>query len=215
VKGISRDTGTLGFLLVLAVLVCGAVAGPQASADDKRSERFPKVSLKTQDGKKVEFYNDLIKDKVVIINMMYTQCSGLCERGTQKLVQVQKALGDRLGREVFIYSITLDPEHDTPEVLKKYAEVHGAKPGWTFLTGKPDDITALRGALGLANLDPNLRAKLGLRSPQPATDTQRQHSEMIVIGYDAFDRWHKASLIRSTPEQILQMIERMKPPKRP
>jgi protein SCO1 len=214
VISLCRDPGRSVLVFTFTLLIWGIVDDPRALAENKAAKRFPKVTLKTQDGEKVEFYNNLIKDKIVIINMMYTQCTGLCEQTTEKLVQVQKALGDRLGREVFIYSITLDPEHDTPEVLKKYAKAHGVKPGWSFLTGNADDITALRRSLGLDNLDPSLRAKLGLRNQEPAADTrQRQHSGMIVIGYDPFNKWDKVA-IQSTPEQILQIIERMKPPSR-
>ena len=78
----------------------------------------------------------------------------------RNLVQVQKALGDRLGREVFIYSITVDPEHDTSAILKKYSEELGAKPGWSFLRGKVEDISALRQRLGLSGPSPKLSRKL-------------------------------------------------------
>ncbi len=134
-------------------------------------------------------------------------------RGQQNLVQVQKALGDQLGRDVFIYSITLDPEHDTPEVLKAYAERHGARPGWTFLTGNAEDITTLRNKLGLSNLSPDLRRKLGLAIKASNLDAdQKQHSGMVLIGYDAFNKWEKVS-ITSRPDHILEVIERMKPPR--
>jgi protein SCO1/2 len=196
--------------LMLGLLIAGFSAHPQALAATKRADRFPNLKMTNQDNKEVRFYEDLVKDKIVIINFMYTECTGICERGTKNLVQVQKALGDRLGREVFIYSITLDPKHDTPAVLKAYAKSHGAN--WTFLTGKEEDITVLQKKLGLANTDPELRRKLAL--PTPSTDeaaTRKQHSGMIVIGYEAFNKWSKASVL-SRPDQILQIIERMKPP---
>jgi len=171
---------------------------------------IPNVPMKTQDNKNVRFYDDLIKDKIVIVTVMYTQCE-TCERGTRNLVQLQKVLGDHLGKDVFIYSITLDPEHDTPEVLKAYAEKFGAKPGWTFLTGKEEDITAVRNKLGLTTLSPEARAKLGLPMLTDQNPDQKLHTGMIVIGYDAFHRWNKTSAL-SRPDQILQIIERMKPP---
>ena len=149
----------------------------------ERATKFPKVELKTQDDKTVELYDDLIKGKIVILNFFYTTCDGqLCDRGTKNLVQVQKALGDRFGQEVVMYSITIDPKHDTPDVLKHYAEDHGAK--WTFLTGELKDITALRQALGLSNLTPELRRKLELPEPDSSIDQEKQHSGMIVIGND-------------------------------
>jgi protein SCO1 len=117
-------------------------------------------------------------------------------------VQVQKALGDRLGKEVFMYSITLDPKNDTPEVLKAYAERFGVKSGWTFLTAKdPEDITKVRRKLGLSNQDPKKDAD------------RSQHMGLLVIGNEPFNKWTTASVL-SGPERILQMIERTKPPPR-
>ena len=200
-------------LLASTLLACMNGIGAQAFAEDKKTDRFPKVTLTTQDGKDVEFYRDLVQGKIVIINMMYTQCKGICGLSTRKLAQVQEALGDRLGREVFIYTVTLDPEHDKPEVLKKYADAHGAKTGWTFLTGNKDDVEALRGSLGLSNVDAKLTARLGSQKVG-ADAAQTKHSGMIVIGYDDFDKWHKVHA-QSSPEQILQAIERMKPASRP
>jgi protein SCO1/2 len=117
-------------------------------------------------------------------------------------VQVQRALGDRLGKEVFMYSITLDPKHDTPEVLKAYAKKFGVKPGWTFLTAKdPEDITRVRRKLGLSNKDPKKDAELS------------QHMGLLVIGNEPFNKWTTTSVL-SGPDRILQSIERTKPPSR-
>jgi protein SCO1/2 len=113
-----------------------------------RERNFPNVELTTHEGEKVRFYDDLIKDKFVTINMVYTSCKTTCPLTTANLVRVQKLLGDRVGRDLFMYSITLDPKRDTPRVLKRYARTFGAGKGWTFLTGKPEDIERLRRALG-------------------------------------------------------------------
>ena len=110
---------------------------------------FPNVSLVTHEGKTVKFFDDLIKDKVVAINFIFTQCEDTCPLETSRLRQVQKILGDRVGQDVFFYSISIDPDHDTPSVLKKYAQKFHTGPGWLFLTGKEDDITKLRRKLGL------------------------------------------------------------------
>jgi protein SCO1 len=210
----SRSTGKLVSLFVFCLLAWGVSDHPRALADDKGGSRFPKVMLKTQDGKEVSFSDDLIKNKIVIINFMYAQCEE-CKRGTKNLVKVQDALGDRFGKEVFIYSISLDPEHDTPEVLKEYAKTFDPKPRWTFLTGKAEDIKALRSKLGLNNLSPELQARLGLRVEDQVKDAdQKLHTGMIAIGYDDFNRWSKISVL-STTEQILQVIERLKPPSDP
>ena len=113
-----------------------------------RERNFPNIELTTHEGEKVRFYDDLIKDKFVTINMVYTSCKTTCPLTTANLVRVQKLLGDRVGRDLFMYSITLDPKRDTPRVLKRYARTFGVGKGWTFLTGKPEDIERLRRALG-------------------------------------------------------------------
>jgi protein SCO1/2 len=87
---------------------------------------------------------------------MYANCEGVCPGITMNMAKVQKALGDRVGREIFFYSITLKPEKDTPQILKDYARMHGAGPGWLFLTGKPSDIEMIRRRQGFVDPDPEL-----------------------------------------------------------
>src|SRR6187402_823080 len=101
----SRATYWSMTLLVL-FLFLGISGTTRSFAEDKWADALPKVTLKTQDNKTVRFYEDLVKGKTVIINFMYTQCKTTCEAGTMNLLQVQKALGDHLGRNVFIYSIS-------------------------------------------------------------------------------------------------------------
>jgi protein SCO1 len=124
--------------------------------DKIRQRYFPDVVLYTHEGKRVRFYEDLIKGKIVTINVMYATCKGVCPGITANLVKVQRLLGKRVGREVFMYSITLEPERDTPQVLKNYAKMHGVGPGWTYLTGKPEDIELLRRKLGFTNPNPQV-----------------------------------------------------------
>jgi protein SCO1/2 len=122
---------------------------------ERLAERsFPNVTLTTHEGKKVKFYDDLIKDKIVIINFMYVKCDGTCPGTTANLVKVQKLLGDRVGKDIFMYSITLKPEEDTPRVLKEYAKAYKVGPGWQFLTGDPKNIELLRQKLGFIDRDP-------------------------------------------------------------
>lgn len=136
---------------LLAALASAPLAG--GARDDRsremlRDRYFPNVELTTHEGKKVRFYDDLIKDKIVVINFMYADCEGICPTITANLVKAQKLLGNRVGRNIFMYSLTLNPEKDTPEDLKHYVKMHGVKPGWLFLTGKPQDIETLRRSLG-------------------------------------------------------------------
>ena len=132
----------------------GAEALAKAARDRIRARYFPNLTLRTHDNRTVRFYDDLIKDKVVLINFMYAECDGICPGMTANLVKVQKRLGPRVGRDLFMYSITLEPAHDTPRVLSEYARAHGAGPGWTFLTGRPADVERLRRSLGFVDPDP-------------------------------------------------------------
>lgn len=197
VRGIAKKLRILILPLVLA-LFCEIGDPIRAFAKDPRADRFPKITVQgadrvtaegaqaaipqgfdaAADRNAVDFYNEFIKGKTVIINFFYTKCSRICNEGTRNLVQVQKALGDRLGREVFIYSITLDPDQDTPEVLKAYAEEHGAKPGWMFLRMNAKDLEALREKLGLSNLSPELSRKLFPASAAEAKSTIEAKSPM-------------------------------------
>jgi len=149
-------------LIALALLLaCAVVSVGQAETKRVKTPRerlaersFPNVTLTTHEGRKVKFYDDLIKDKIVIINFMYVKCDGKCPLTTTNLVEVQKLLGDRVGKDIFIYSITLKPEEDTPKVLKEYAKAYKVGKGWQFLTGDPKDIELLRQKLGFIDRDP-------------------------------------------------------------
>jgi protein SCO1/2 len=126
---------------------------------------FPNVLLRTQDDKPVRFYDDLVKDKAVTINFFFAKCEEICPLVIANLVKVQRLLGDRVGRDIFMTSISLKPEEDTPARLKAYAEMHGAGPGWTFLTGAPADVELLRRSLGFTNpsakVDKDLNQHIG------------------------------------------------------
>jgi protein SCO1/2 len=153
-----------------------AVGPPQSTAAPERRSIANPV-LQTHEGKRVRFYGDLVKGKTVVINFMYSQCNGICPGITENLVKLQDAFGDRLGRDVFILSVSIDPKRDTPAALNEYAESLGTKPGWFFLTGQLDDIT-------------RLRRSLGLYDPDPVVDADRsQHSGVVVYGNDRLDRW--------------------------
>jgi protein SCO1/2 len=151
--------GFLGIVLLLAGgLVSGAAPAQTVRMKTPRerlAERsFPNVTLTTHEGKKVKFYDDLIKDKIVLINFMYVKCEGICPGTTANLVKVQKLLGDRVGKDIFMYSITLKPEEDTPRDLAAYAKAYKVGPGWKFLTGAPQDVELLRQKLGFIDRDP-------------------------------------------------------------
>lgn len=115
------------------------LSGPHA-------DYFPNLVVYTHERRRALFYNDLLRGKRVLINCMSLKSEAVYPV-TEILVKVQRLLGNRLGLDVFMYSLTLDPEHDTPRALSAFAKRHGVKPGWLFLTGQPDVLEALRGRL--------------------------------------------------------------------
>ena len=107
--------------------------------------KFTNALLRTQDNKEVRFYDDLIKGKQCVINLMYAQCHGACPLVTTVMKRTYRDLKDRMGKDLFFYSISVKPEDDSPAALKHYAEMRNADlPGWYFLTGNAYDIETIR-----------------------------------------------------------------------
>jgi len=126
-----------------------------AMARKRIQERnFPNLPLISHEGKRVNFYDDLIKGKVVTVNFFYAVCDEICPLVSANLAKVQKILGDQVGRDIFMYSITLKPQDDNVEAIRAYREMWHAGPGWTFFTGKPDDIEKIRKGIGFTYPDP-------------------------------------------------------------
>jgi protein SCO1/2 len=130
-----------------------------------------------QEGVAHRFYQDLVQNRVVMVNFFFNNCGGVCPLATENLRAVQDLLGDRVGRDIFMLSVTLQPELDTPAILKDYARIWDVKPGWKFLTGRPADIERLRIGMGFASADPAYDRVLD------------NHTGMLRYGNDRFDRW--------------------------
>ncbi len=191
-----------GGLLTIAGSATGAPVAASAdrvqaqARESARLRYFPNLTLRTQDDKEVRFYDDLIKGKIVTINFFYAKCEDVCPIVTSNLVKVQELLGDQVGRQVFMYSFSLKPAEDTPRAMKEYAEMHGVKPGWTFLTGKPEDLELLR-------------RKLGFTTPDRAADKDvTNHTGNIRYGNEPFMLWG-ATPGMARPEWIAESIEWM------
>lgn len=119
---------------------------------------LPNLPLISHEGKRVLFYDDLVKGKVVTFNFFFANCDEVCPLVTANLAKVQKLLGKQVGRDIHMYSFTLKPEEDTVEVLRKYRQRYDARPGWTFFTAKPADMEKLRVAIGFTYPDPVIDA---------------------------------------------------------
>ncbi|MGI9383452.1 MAG: SCO family protein [Methyloligellaceae bacterium] len=172
---------TIAWLVALAVLAPELVDSDVAWAAPEGARwgpnYFPNHTVVAQDGKTFRFYDDLIKDKIVVINFIYTSCPDFCSLSTARLAQVLERLGDLVGRDIFVYSISLDPENDTPEALKNFAEAFGAGPGWLFLTGDPKKLH-------------EIRYKLGERSRKLS-----EHRADLLLGNDRTGEWQRTSMM--------------------
>jgi protein SCO1/2 len=179
-----------------AARISGLLTKKEDASTIRRRNRFPNVPLLTHEGKLVKFYDDLIKDKTVLINFMYVRCGEICPGMTANLRRVQEEFGDRMGKDVFMYSVSLD--QDTPEMLKGYAELFNVEPGWTFLTGKNADIETLRNRLGFNSSDPKI-------------DKDRtQHTGVVKFGIEHRETWAMAPAL-SEPQFIADYLRWMEP----
>jgi protein SCO1/2 len=171
----------IGFAVLLVTMAAMLGPMPANAASPGGPGYFPNTPLTTQDGKVVHFYDDLLKGKSVVINLIYTRCSASCPLETAKLSQVQRLLGGRVGKDIFFYSISIDPANDTPKVLKAYAAKFHTQPGWLFLTGKKEDIILISKKLGLSSL----------------TDGANPdgHQPALMIGKEATNEWMMNSAV--------------------
>lgn len=174
-----------------------AAAGAEPAAPARTSRNryganyFPNVELTTHLGTKVRLYDDLLKGKSVAFNVVFTDCKDVCPLETAMLVQVQKILGARVGKDIFFYSLSIDPERDTPQVLKAYAEKFGVGPGWLFLTGRMEDIKLITKKLGL------------LRDRE--AETRDGHSAVLVVGDEPTGQWTRKHAL-DNPQFLAAML---------
>jgi len=188
-----------------AALACSGRSGgqPRPAVDDASAEalvagsrrRFPNPLLVTNTGRKVRFYDDLVRGRFVFLTFAYTRCEGKCPASLSRLLEARSLVAPRLGHAPDLVTLTLDPEHDTPEALARYVAAHGAPAGWTCVTGAPADLERLRRFLGFTD-------------PDPRVDADRsQHGALVAMGNDRTGRWQVASTAAG-PEQIARLALR-------
>jgi protein SCO1/2 len=164
-----------------------AHAGHSQEGTSAAQKYFTDVELMDQDGRKLRFYSDVLKGKTVVLSAFFTTCTSVCPPMNRNLEKVQEALGDRLGKEVFIVSISVDPETDTPPRLKEYAAKFHARPGWTFLTGKKENVDWALYKLG------------------QYVEAKDDHTTVIIVGNEATGLWKKA-LGMAKPDDLIQIV---------
>jgi cytochrome oxidase Cu insertion factor (SCO1/SenC/PrrC family) len=157
-------------------------------AQQRDLDYFTDTKLVNQNGEELRFYSDLLKDKIVFINPFFAECTGSCPVMHKAMQEVQIWLGDRLGKEVVMISLTVDPVNDTPERLQSYAREYGAKPGWHFLSGN------------VANVETVTR-KLG-----KYVEDREAHDTIILIGNLNTKLWKKANGL-ANPMEIIAVLK--------
>lgn len=165
----------------LAEIVAATPASPAQSY-------FTDTVLVDQDGKELRFYSDLLKGKVVVINSFFTTCKSSCPVMAATLSRLQDKLGDRLGKSVYLISITVDPEVDTPSALKQFANHMKARPGWEFVTGKKENLDLVLHKIG------------------QYTENRDGHTSLFIIGNEPTGLWKKA-LGTAKADDIVSIFE--------
>jgi len=142
-----------------------------SDAGTQQSVRVPDTAVYDQDGKKLHFYTDLVEGKTVAINFIFTTCTTICPPMTATFRRVQQILGERVGKDIRLISVSVDPAVDTPERMKSFAEKFHAEAGWTFVTGEKSDVDQLLATLGALVANKN------------------DHSPLVLVGNDPAGYW--------------------------
>jgi len=122
-------------------------AKTETSLDEKNRRYFTDLKVITHEGENLRFYTDILKDKMVVIGFFYINCP-TAQPPLMTFFRLQKKLGDRLGRDTMLLTISVDPENDTPEAIKEYAEKFNPQKGWLFLTGNENNMNVINRKLG-------------------------------------------------------------------
>lgn len=177
---------------VMPLLAQEPPAPPQTvvpkTQENNAQRYFTDTVLINQNGERMRFYTDLMKDKTVIIDTFFATCQASCLPMNRNLAQIQEGLGDRLGKDVNILSISVDPGVDTPTLLKVYAKRLNAKPGWYFLTGDKESIEFILKKLG------------------QFVDDKNDHLNIFLIGNDRTGLWKKAFGLAKS-EELMKVVE--------
>jgi len=175
-------------LVVFAALSVSAQSAAASSEQSGTEKYFTNVELVNQDGKPIKFYADVLAGKVVVINTFFSTCQGACLPMNRNFQKVAERLGDRVGKDVFLVSITVDPEMDTSATLKKYADKLKAPAGWMFLTGSRQNVDFVLTKLGQYVADKN------------------DHKTIMIIGNVRTGLWKKAFGLASV-DDLVKVVE--------
>ena len=167
--------------LLLVVAIPAFAATPAASY-------FKDIVLTDQNGHRVRLYEDVMKDRTIVMNSFFASCKGSCPIMTQTYASLQDHFADHVGKDLMLVSITVDPKNDTPLRLAEYARKAKAKPGWILLTGTPDEVTAALKKIG------------------QYSETPESHMNIMIVGNDKTGLWKKAFAL-AKPEEIAKIVD--------
>ena len=162
----------------------GSVTAEKSGAE----KYFTDIQLVNQNGEKMRFYHDLLQGKTVIINSFFATCQGSCLPITRNLEKIQEALGERLGYDVRIISISVDPTVDTPGELMAFGKKFHARPGWYFLTGSKENVEFVLKKLG------------------QFVENKQDHYNIIIVGNDRTGLWKKAFGLAKS-EELIKVVQ--------
>lgn len=168
-------------LLVILFFAASAAANPAHNY-------FTDVELTNQDGKPVRLYSDVLQGKTVVVESFFSTCTGTCPLMNATFAKIQAAVGDRLGKDVYLVSITVDAENDTPAKLKEYAGRMKARPGWMFLTGDRKNVDQALHKLGLA------------------AESREAHKNLFIVGNEPKGVWKKVFGL-SKADEIVSIVQ--------
>jgi cytochrome oxidase Cu insertion factor (SCO1/SenC/PrrC family) len=147
-----------------------------AVAEEKARRFFTDLEVIDQNGERLRFYSDVLKDRVVLISFIFTNCEGACPMVAQKLKQTRSMMVDAIKDDVWFVSISIDPERDTPEAMKKFAENQGVDESrWIFLTGEKQNLETIIKKLGQYTPDIEAHSTLML-----AGNTRTRHWTRVM-----------------------------------
>ena len=187
---------SLFFVTLLVLFLASAVAAQQQPANTAETKPGPSsaekyftdIELVNQNGEKMRFYRDLMQGNTVIINTFFATCQGSCLPITRNLEKIQEALGERLGHDVRMVSISVDPAVDTPGELMAFSKKFHARPGWYFLTGSKENVEFVLKKLG------------------QFVENKQDHSNIIIIGNDRTGLWKKAFGLAKS-EELIKVVD--------
>lgn len=175
-------------LLLLYAVTAAAEESTTTEATAAARSYFSNVALVDQDGQPRRFYDDLLKGKTVLIHSFFATCHGVCPPMISKLKKLQEGLGDHLGKDIYLLSLTVDTAEDTPAKMKEFASALHAKPGWFFLSGKKENVD------------------WALYKTGQYVTNKDDHSTVFILGNEATGSWKKV-LASAPAEDLIRLLQ--------